>query len=259
MAVHELDGVLDREDVAAPLPVDLVDHGGERGALPGAGGSGDEHEPAGPLGEPGDDGRQAELLEASDVEGDLADHHRDAAALAEHVAAEAGEVLDPEGEVEFVLRLEPLLLVVREDGVGELHRVLRGEHVGSGGVDDLAVHAKLGPLARCDVEVARVEPDHLLQERAEADPARGALGRRGGPGRVERGLLLGRLGARERAHVAAVSLMTSSSVVMPRDTLSRPSMRSVSIPSSSACARSSSADAPCMMRRRSAGLIGMTS
>src|SRR5712692_10141608 len=100
MAVDELDGILDRDDVPLELAVDLVDHGGEGRALARPGGARHEHQPAGPLGELRDHGRQAQLLERLHVEGNLPDHERHAAALLEAVAAESGEVLDPKGEVE---------------------------------------------------------------------------------------------------------------------------------------------------------------
>ena len=51
VAVEELDRVLDREDVARAVAVDLVDHRGERRRLPRAGRAGDEHEAARPLGQ----------------------------------------------------------------------------------------------------------------------------------------------------------------------------------------------------------------
>jgi hypothetical protein len=60
-----------------------------------------------------------------------------------HVAAEAGQVLDAEREVQLVLGLEPLLLVLGEDGVGELQRVLGREDVVGGAVGDVAVDAQL--------------------------------------------------------------------------------------------------------------------
>src|SRR3712207_8612962 len=60
--------------------------------------------------------------EGADRERDLPDHHRDAPALLEAVAAEAREVLDPEREVELVLHLELLLLVLGEHRVRELQR-----------------------------------------------------------------------------------------------------------------------------------------
>ena len=62
-----------------------------------------------------------------DVERDLADDHRDAAALLEAVAAEAREVLDAEREVELVLHLEALLLILGQHRIRELQRVLRRE------------------------------------------------------------------------------------------------------------------------------------
>ena len=110
------------------LLVDLVDHRGERRRLARARRAGDQHQPARTLGHLRDDVGEAELLERLDVERDLPDHHRHAAALLEAVAAEAREVLDAEREVELVLRLEPLLLVLGQDRVGELQRVLRRQH-----------------------------------------------------------------------------------------------------------------------------------
>src|SRR5439155_27964 len=53
VAVDELDRVLHRDDVPLHLAVDLVDHRGERGALPRAGGPRHEHQAAGPLREQG--------------------------------------------------------------------------------------------------------------------------------------------------------------------------------------------------------------
>ena len=49
--VHELDRVLDRDDVLVALAVDLVDHGRERGRLAAAGRAGDQHEAARQLGQ----------------------------------------------------------------------------------------------------------------------------------------------------------------------------------------------------------------
>ena len=42
--MHELDGVLDGEDVGLARVVDLVDHGGQGGAFAAAGGAGDQDE-----------------------------------------------------------------------------------------------------------------------------------------------------------------------------------------------------------------------
>jgi hypothetical protein len=184
--------------------------------LAGAGRAGDEHEAARLLGQLLHDRRQLQLLEAHDLERDLADRHGHAAALLEDVAAEAGQVRDAEREVEFVLRLEPLLLRLRQDRVCDVQRVLRREHVLRVRVHDVAVDAQLRSLARRDVQVAAPALDHLLQQRAKVDR-----------------LLLLHYAQRccLGAHYAAVSLMTSSSVVTPRATFFMPSMRSVSMPS----------------------------
>src|SRR5439155_7568249 len=63
VAVHKLDGILDREDVIAARAVDLVDQRRVRGRLTGAGRAGDEHEPARLRGQLVQGRRQAELLE----------------------------------------------------------------------------------------------------------------------------------------------------------------------------------------------------
>ncbi len=126
--VHELDRVLDRQDVLAPLGVDLVDHRRQRRRLAAAGRAGDEHQAARPLGERGDDLRQAELVEALDDLRDDAVDRGDGAALVEDVAAEAGDAADAEREVELERLLEPLLLRVGEDAVGQRLGLGRPEH-----------------------------------------------------------------------------------------------------------------------------------
>ena len=130
------------------------------------------------------DVRQPELLEGLDRERDLSDDHRDAAALLEAVAAEAREVLDAEREIELVVHLEPLLLVLGEDGVRELQRVLRRQHVLEVRVRDVAVDAQLRALAGGDVQVGRVPLDHLLEQDTKVDGGRRLrrCGHRGGCG-----------------------------------------------------------------------------
>src|SRR2546422_452182 len=194
-----------------------------------------EHQAAGPLGQLRHDAGQSQLLERPHIEGDLPDHERYAAALLEAVAAEPRQVLDPEREVELVLDLEPLLLVPGEHRIGDRQRVLGRKHRLRRGVHDVPVHAQLGTLARHDVQVRRVPLDHLLEQGAQIHRLRGACGH------------------------AAVSFTTSSRVVMPRFTFSMPSMRSVSMPSFTACSRSSSVDPPFSTMRRAALVMAMTS
>ncbi len=118
--VDVLDRVLDRENVLLALGVDLVDHRGERGGLAAAGRAGDQHQALRPLGELGDDRRQAEIVEAADAFRDQPEDGRDGAALVEQVAAEAAHPAHAEREVQLEALLEPLLLHVRAHAVGEL-------------------------------------------------------------------------------------------------------------------------------------------
>src|SRR6185295_17381337 len=111
----------------------------------------------------------------------------------------------------------------------ELQSVFRGEDVGHRAVGDVAVYPDLGPLSRGAMQVGGFLFDHLLEQRSQID-----------------------------AH-PAVSLTTSSTVVIPRSTFLMPSMRSVSMPSATAWSRSSATDAPRSTMRRSSGDIAMTS
>ena len=75
--VHVLDRILDRDDVATAVDVDVVDDRRERRRLPRTRRSGDEHEPLGQVREVFDRGRQAELVECRQLERDHAQRHRD--------------------------------------------------------------------------------------------------------------------------------------------------------------------------------------
>ena len=104
--VQDLDRVLDGDDVTVARAVDVVDHRRERRRLARAGGAGHEHEPARLVGELADDRRQAELLDARAFGRHPAQGHPDAAALAEHVDAEATDADERVGEVDLAAGLE---------------------------------------------------------------------------------------------------------------------------------------------------------
>ncbi len=230
VAVDELDRVLHRDDVTLPLLVDLVDDRRERGRFARARRARHQDQAARPLRQLRHHRREAELVEGADVEGNHADGHRHAAPLLVHVPAEAGQVLDAEGEVQLVLGLEPLLLVLGEHRVRERQRVLGIHDVGTRiRIRDVAVHAQLRPLTCGKVQVRGFPLDHLLKEHPEVD-----------------------------AH-AAVSFTTSSSVVTPLATFTIPSMRRVSIPSATAASRSSEDASPRRIIRRNVADRFMTS
>jgi hypothetical protein len=95
---------------------------------------------------------------------DHPDRHRDATALLEHVATESREVLDAERKVQLVLKLEPLLLLLSQDRVSNLKRILGRHHLLNRGVGDVAVNAQLRTLARNYVQVGSISRDHLFQQ-----------------------------------------------------------------------------------------------
>jgi len=121
--VHDLDRILNRDDVLPAGPVDVVDDRGERRRLARAGGAGDEDEPAMLLGQAADAGRERQIGEVRDLARDDAERNRDRAALAEAVDAEAGETLRRIGTVELS-RLEERLQPLRRLGADLLERQL---------------------------------------------------------------------------------------------------------------------------------------
>ena len=74
--VHVLHRVLDGEDVAAPVLVDVVDHRGEGRRLARPGRPGHQHQALGQVGEVLDRRRQAELVDGRQLERDDPQRHR---------------------------------------------------------------------------------------------------------------------------------------------------------------------------------------
>ena len=129
--VQVLDRILDCHDVAGLRLVDLVDHGGERRRLSGAGGAGEEDQTALLVGDLAHHRGQAEVVDRADGEGNYASRDRDRSALHERVDAEAREALHGVGEVDLVLTVElGQLVVVGEHlaqhpvGVDRAHRLV---------------------------------------------------------------------------------------------------------------------------------------
>ncbi len=162
--VDELDRVLDGDDVLGPLGVDLVNHRGERGRLAGAGGTGDQDEALGAIRHLLDDRGQAQLVEPADLDRDDADGGGDRAALTIHVAAETGEALDAEGQIELVFLLELLLLSLVQDAIRQALRVLGHLHLELGEGGQLAVQPNLRVRPGGDVQVGGPTLDHQRQQ-----------------------------------------------------------------------------------------------
>jgi hypothetical protein len=94
---------------------------------------------------------------------------RKAAPIAERVDAEARGARDGVGEVELPVGLQPLALVVREDGVDDLARVVRREDRELFERHEPAAHAHGGMGARGDVEVRGAALEDLEQQLGEVE------------------------------------------------------------------------------------------
>ena len=134
--VHELDRILDRDDVILPRPVDVVDHRAERRRLARAGRTGDEHQPLVQLAELQDVRRQPELLGGQDLRRDDAEDRAGPLRSAKTFDAEAREPGDLVGEVGVVPIGELLAVLLRHDRRQQLddHRLRSsGATAGSSG------------------------------------------------------------------------------------------------------------------------------
>ena len=163
---HELDRILEREDVLAVGAVDVVEHRPDRGALAGAGDPGQQHHPLVEHAEPLDALRQEEALEVGDRVVDAAGDHAHRSLLGEQVDAEPPlDAIDHAGvrEIDAPLFLKDLPLPLTHDRHAELPHP---------GVIDLgvlerlerALHADDRWLVGLEVQVAATELDERLKQ-----------------------------------------------------------------------------------------------
>src|SRR5690606_15454636 len=145
--VHELDRVLDREDVRVLVLVDVVEHRRQGGRLARAGRAGHQDQALRLLDQRAEDGRAAQVLEGQHLGGNGAEHRRRAAVLVEGVDAEARQARDLEREVDLEELLVVAALLVRHDVVDQRVQLL--------------------VVQRRDVDPAHVaiDPDHRRQAR----------------------------------------------------------------------------------------------
>jgi hypothetical protein len=167
--VQELDRVLDREDVLLAALVDLVDHRRQGGRLARAGGTRHQHEAARLLDEVVYRRRQPQLVDALDLGRDEAEGGPDRRALHVSVDSEAAVRGHRVREVDLPVLLQPLALVVRQDPVDQVPRVLRGERPVALERAELTADAyhRRGPDGH--VQVGRLELDGLLEALCEID------------------------------------------------------------------------------------------
>src|SRR6267378_1205395 len=150
--VHEFDRVLDGEDVALLVFVELVDHGGERRGLARARGPGHQDDAARLIDDLGEDLGCPEFFERQDLRGDRAHHRRRPAVLHEGVDAKARKARYREGEIALEIFLVVLPLPVVHDVVDHPVHVLV-LHRRQVDAADVAVHADHRGQSRGQVQV----------------------------------------------------------------------------------------------------------
>ncbi len=161
--MHELDRVLDREDVAFQLAVDRVDDACERRRLAGAGFARDEDQAARRRRELVQDFRHLELVERERLRGDASEHCADAVEVSEDVHAKARDVGDRVREVGGVVHVELMKRCLAHDAE-ELGLQLLGIEAVVVERDQVSVHAHTRRIARDHVEVGALAHVHASQE-----------------------------------------------------------------------------------------------
>jgi hypothetical protein len=158
IGVHELDGILDRDDVLGRGVVHVVDHRRERRRLARAGRTREQNDAPLLFGEFPDDSRQRELFDRADSVRDRAAYHRDHAALLEGVDPVAGDLreLDVVGEKD----LQRTLGVLGRQHLGALIGRQRSLHAVQRARVDL--HVKIRALLLDELVQRLLDVEHGL-------------------------------------------------------------------------------------------------
>src|SRR4029077_21280836 len=118
VAVKIFDRVFNSDDVLGAERIDAIYYRGERCRSTGTGGAGRKNQAALLFANLGEDAREFELFNGTNLGWNDAQNHSDVAALLEYVDAEAPETGDPIGHVKFGGFLEFLLLPVGHHAEG---------------------------------------------------------------------------------------------------------------------------------------------
>src|SRR5216683_689340 len=169
VAVQELDGVFDGDQVVGAIGIYTVDHCRQRGGLTGTGGSRNQHQPALLFANFGDHGGKVQFFRGANFCGNDAQHHTDVAALLKNVDAEAAQSRYAIGHVQFRGFLELLLLAVghHAERHGEHLFGRDARHVGLRGQQ--AVYAQVRVIADFQVQVGRFVFNRAAEKIVNAD------------------------------------------------------------------------------------------
>ena len=156
--VEIFDRVFDRQDVGRARLIDPIDHRGQRRRLAAAGRTGDEHQAARPVGQIREHGRQAQLVERSNVFGNQTVDGAERALLVEDIAPEPADAGSPNARSSSHVSSNVFLCAPRQHAVAERLDDLRRQ-IGASEPLQAAVHAHL-----------RRRPDGQVQVRCAAIP-----------------------------------------------------------------------------------------
>src|SRR5713226_5287345 len=169
VAVQELDGVFNGDQVIGAVGIDAVDHRRQRGGFTGTGGARYQHQAALFLANLVDDGGEIQFVGGANFCWNDAQHHPDVAALLENVDAEAAQARNAIGHIQFRGFLELLLLAVGHHAEGHRKHLFGRDarHVGERGKQ--AVHAQVRVIADFQVQVGRFVFDRAAEKIVNAD------------------------------------------------------------------------------------------
>src|SRR5258706_1696908 len=170
VAMEELDGILDRDDVRFAVLVDVLDHGRERGALSRTGNARDENKSAWLERDFLQNARQIQLIDGASLVRDGAHGIAERPALLIHVAAKAPDARHADGEVALLVLGELLHLPRRHQLLGQTLEILRphGRHLER---RELTVQAERRRAPDLQVKVRRTALHELVQHRLEVEGA----------------------------------------------------------------------------------------
>ncbi|MNT06846.1 hypothetical protein D3C72_1415290 [compost metagenome] len=152
--VHEFDRILDSEDVAVFVLVDVVDHRRQRGRLARTGRAGHQDQALRLLDHLAEQRRAGQVFQGQHFGRNGAEHRTGATVLVERIDTEARQRRDLEGEVDFEEFLVIAALLVRHDVVHQRMDLLvvQGWNVDPANV---AVHADHRRQACGQMQVGR--------------------------------------------------------------------------------------------------------
>ncbi len=165
--MHELDRVLEADDIEVAVLIEVVDHRRQRRRFAGTGATRHQHHALVIIAELLEDRRHVQLVEGRHITRDKPEDGAHARGLAEYVDAEATALVADVREVEIVTCVQTLLLFVRQDfeqigfefGIAQLAELDRAQ---------VAVHAQHRRHADRQVDVGAALREPEFQECVDA-------------------------------------------------------------------------------------------